>query len=115
MTSYVSAHLRREIESRANNLCEYCLIHEDDTFLGCQVDHIIAEKHGGTTESNNLSYACTIVLEGVLIQALTPAGEATANILGFNKEERILERAILSSVGRYPSAQTLAYISPRDQ
>ena len=38
---------------------EYCLIHEDDTYLGCQVDHIIAEKHGGPTETENLSYACT--------------------------------------------------------
>lgn len=59
MTSYVSAELRRLVESRANHLCEYCLIHEDDTYLGCQVDHIIAEKHGGPTETNNLSYACT--------------------------------------------------------
>ena len=42
MTSYVRAELRRLVESRARRLCEYCLIHEDDTYLGCQVDHIIA-------------------------------------------------------------------------
>jgi hypothetical protein len=59
MTSYVAADLRQLVESRANYLCEYCLIHEEDTYLGCQVDHIIAEKHGGLTEADNLSYACT--------------------------------------------------------
>ena len=47
MTSYVSADLRRLVEARANRVCKYCLIHEDDTYFGCQVEHIIAEKHGG--------------------------------------------------------------------
>ncbi len=41
-----------------NVLCEYCLIHEDDTFFGCEVDHIISQKHGGPTEPENLAYAC---------------------------------------------------------
>ena len=59
MTSYVSADLRRLVRSRASHLCEYCLIHEDDTYLGCQVDHIIAEKHSGQTHNQNLAYACT--------------------------------------------------------
>ena len=39
-------------------LCEYCLIAEEDTFYGCEVDHIISEKHGGPTEADNLCYAC---------------------------------------------------------
>ena len=59
MTSYVRTDLRQLVEARAHHLCEYCLIHEDDTYLGCQVDHIISEKHGGTTEADNLAYACT--------------------------------------------------------
>lgn len=33
-------------------------MHEDDTFFGCEVDHIISEKHGGATEENNLALAC---------------------------------------------------------
>jgi ATP-binding cassette subfamily F protein uup len=40
-TSYISAELRRLVVARAESLCEYCLIHEDDTFFGCEVDHII--------------------------------------------------------------------------
>jgi hypothetical protein len=59
MSSYVSAELRRLVESRASLSCEYCLIRQSDTYLGCQVDHIISEKHGGITESDNLAYACT--------------------------------------------------------
>lgn len=56
--SYISAELRRFVAARANYLCEYCLIEEEDTHLGCQVDHIISEKHGGTTTADNLAYAC---------------------------------------------------------
>jgi hypothetical protein len=58
MTSYISAELRREVRGRAAGRCEYCLVHEDDTYYGCEVDHIIAEKHGGLTELQNLAYAC---------------------------------------------------------
>ena len=59
MSSYVSADLRRLVMTRASHLCEYCLVHEEDTYLGCQVEHIIAEKHNGLTEEDNLAYACT--------------------------------------------------------
>jgi len=58
--SYVSTALRQQVVARANSLCEYCLIHEDDTYFGCQIDHIISEKHGGPTEADNLAYACSI-------------------------------------------------------
>ncbi len=57
--SYISEKLRQQVVNRADFLCEYCLIYEGDTFLGCQVDHIISLKHGGTTEANNLAFACT--------------------------------------------------------
>jgi hypothetical protein len=57
-SSYISTALRRTVVHRAKGLCEYCLIYEDDTHFGCQVDHIISEKHGGPTEEDNLAYAC---------------------------------------------------------
>ena len=57
--TYVSRALRQLVKTRAKGLCEYCLIHEEDTYFGCQVDHIISEKHGGETEQNNLAYACS--------------------------------------------------------
>lgn len=58
MSSYVSNDLRELVAERAGCLCEYCLIHEDDTHFGCQVDHIISVKHGGPTTAENLAYAC---------------------------------------------------------
>jgi hypothetical protein len=50
--------LRLNIAKRAENRCEYCQIHEDDMFIGFEIDHIIANKHGGGDEIENLAYAC---------------------------------------------------------
>jgi hypothetical protein len=58
MSSYIPAELRRFVQARAGDICEYCLMHQQDTYLGCQVDHIISEKHGGATIEGNLAYAC---------------------------------------------------------
>ena len=60
MSSYVSAAVRRLVARRADFLCEYCLVHEDDTVFGCEVDHVISEKHGGATDAENLAYACAV-------------------------------------------------------
>jgi HNH endonuclease len=56
--TYVGVSLRQLVETRANGLCEYCLIAEEDTCLGCEVDHVISEKHGGATDEDNLAMAC---------------------------------------------------------
>jgi hypothetical protein len=58
--TYISATLRREVVRRAGETCEYCLIHQDDALLGCAVDHILSQKHGGRTELNNLALSCTL-------------------------------------------------------
>jgi hypothetical protein len=56
--SYISAELRRFVNVRAQRRCEYCLIFEEDTYFGFQIDHVISEKHGGPTEADNLVLAC---------------------------------------------------------
>ena len=58
MSSYLSEQFRNIVANRAKHICEYCLIHEEDTNYGCQVDHIISIKHGGASELWNLAYAC---------------------------------------------------------
>ncbi len=58
MADGVNAEIRLVVAARADYLCEYCLIAEEDTFFGCHVDHIISIKHRGETESDNLAYAC---------------------------------------------------------
>jgi hypothetical protein len=59
MSRYISPEVRREVAARADSLCEYCLIAEEDTFFGCEVEHIISLKHGGSSALENLAYACT--------------------------------------------------------
>jgi hypothetical protein len=58
MADRVGSELRRLVATRADYLCEYCLIAEEDTYFGCEVDHIMSVKHGGVTEAENLAYAC---------------------------------------------------------
>src|SRR5262245_21703044 len=56
--TYITAELRRLVVTRSEEICEYCLIAEADTFYGCETDHIISEKHGGKTVAENLAFAC---------------------------------------------------------
>jgi hypothetical protein len=58
--TYIPAEMRRLVIGRAGSRCEYCLIHEDDTYFGCEVDHVVSEKHGGLTVVENLAYACLV-------------------------------------------------------
>lgn len=57
-TTYISAALRREVIERAKNCCEYCLMGSQDRAIDFAIDHIIAEKHAGTTSIDNLCLSC---------------------------------------------------------
>jgi len=56
--SRISLALRREVRERAGQRCEYCLLAESQAFFPHEVDHLIAQKHGGETASGNLVFAC---------------------------------------------------------
>jgi hypothetical protein len=56
--SHMSVTLRRRIRERSHDLCEYCLISEEDDYFSHEPDQIIVEKHGGKTVSENLALAC---------------------------------------------------------
>lgn len=56
--SYVSSSLRQAVTERAQHRCEYCLYPVAAGFLTFEIEHIIAEKHGGQTVSSNLALAC---------------------------------------------------------
>jgi hypothetical protein len=57
---YVPVALRRLVRSRAAECCECCLISEEVTLATHWVDHIVAEKHGGKTEEDNLALSCVL-------------------------------------------------------
>lgn len=79
MTRWISAELRQTIADRAKQLCEYCLIAEADTFYGCEVDHIISLKHGGSSDPDNFAYACAPCnrAKGSDVASISAAGEVT--------------------------------------
>jgi len=56
--TYVPAELRRFVVERANNCCEYCLYPQEASLLAFEIEHIVAEKHGGSTTVDNLAFAC---------------------------------------------------------
>lgn len=58
MNRHISEKLRQIVAERAGCRCEYCKIHEEDSFFSFQVDHIISLKHGGTTTPDNLAWSC---------------------------------------------------------
>jgi hypothetical protein len=44
MAAYIPNELRQQVIERASGLCEYCIIHQDDTPFSHQIDHVIALK-----------------------------------------------------------------------
>jgi hypothetical protein len=127
MSTYINADLRRLVLDRANLCCEYCKMPSCVAFLlPHEVDHVIAEKHGGKTEAINLAYACWRcnrhkgsdlgsfdpqtgefsflfqprmqvwsehfeIVDGSIL-GRTMEGRTTANLLQFNRADRIAER-----------------------
>ena len=74
MSQRVSAKLRQQVQRQAAGRCEYCLIHEDDSYAAHQIDHVLARKHGGATTQSNLAYACMLCnrYKGSDVAALDP-------------------------------------------
>jgi HNH endonuclease len=50
--------LRAAVRQRAGARCEYCHLAEVHSILPFELEHIIAEKHGGESIADNLAWAC---------------------------------------------------------
>lgn len=57
-TSHIPAALRRLVIDRAKQKCEYCILSSELRLFPHEIDHIIALKHGGRTEAENLALTC---------------------------------------------------------
>lgn len=75
MSSYISPEIRQVVAGRANYVCEYCLIAEEDAYFRFQVEHITSRKHGGSSEIDNLALASVFCnrYKGSDIASLIPA------------------------------------------
>ncbi len=60
MSTYVSVLLRQRVFERAAGRCEYCLTPQQVVLAPHEVDYVIALKHGGLTEIDNLALSCTL-------------------------------------------------------
>jgi hypothetical protein len=60
VTRYIPVSPREAVTSRAQRHCEYCRFPQILSFLPFEIEHIIAEKHGGATDEGNLALACPI-------------------------------------------------------
>lgn len=55
----IGSQTRTQVRERAQNACEYCHLHQDDSPLAAlHVEHIIPRVHGGSDELDNLALAC---------------------------------------------------------
>ena len=81
MSDRIPANLRRLVQERAEQRCEYCLLHSDNAFLSHEPDHVIARKHDGRTIEENLAWSCFICnrFKGTDISSIDPeSGEITS-------------------------------------
>ncbi len=77
MSNHVSREVRDHVAERAGEICEYCLIAQQDSYYRHQIEHIISIKHGGLTDPENLALACIFCNrnKGSDIASLNAAGE----------------------------------------
>ncbi|MGA2751482.1 MAG: HNH endonuclease signature motif containing protein [Verrucomicrobiota bacterium] len=54
----MDARLQAQVWRRAQSRCEYCGFPARLTRVPFQIDHVIAEKHGGRTTLENLALSC---------------------------------------------------------
>ncbi len=54
----MTRELARRVRERAREQCEYCQLPQSAFPFSFQLDHILAEKHGGETVESNLALAC---------------------------------------------------------
>ncbi|HRH41538.1 MAG TPA: HNH endonuclease signature motif containing protein [Pyrinomonadaceae bacterium] len=132
MPRKISSFLQIKVRKRAGYLCEYCHANERWQFVTFTIDHIIPTSEGGNDSLKNLALACFhcnrhksnkqligdiqifnpremswnehfIWSKGALrILAKTKIGEATIEILQFNRERLLVIRADDLKINRHP-------------
>ena len=101
---------------RARNRCEYCLFPAEHAWLPFQIDHVIAEKHGGLTIAENLALSCYYCnsFKGPNIAGIDPQGDADAAIQLFHPRKDIWRNHFQWDggvlVGKTPAARATIFV-----
>lgn len=56
--SRIPQSIRQKVRERADSRCEYCRLPDEMGRYTHHIDHIIPIAHGGTSELDNLAWAC---------------------------------------------------------
>jgi hypothetical protein len=54
----ISRQRKKEVRERAGDCCEYCHFARNVAGISFHVDHVLAIKHGGSNDTDNLCFAC---------------------------------------------------------
>jgi HNH endonuclease len=110
----VNRELVRQVAERAGHRCEYCQLPEWALLLPFQIDHIIAEKHGGRTVEDNLALACPHCnrFKGPNIAGIEPETDEVVRLFNPRKDlwqEHFAWDAV-RLVGRTPSGRATVHV-----
>jgi hypothetical protein len=61
--TYIPAALRQAVIERAAGVCEYCRFPQALSLFGFEIEHIVAEQHGGATVADNLALAAHFAID----------------------------------------------------
>ncbi len=89
--------VRKFVQARAFDRCEYCLLALSDAGFPHEIDHVISRKHGGTSDPENLALACYLCnrYKGSDVASLHPA---TCEIVRlYNPREGVNARPVRAS------------------
>ncbi|MFM7406688.1 MAG: HNH endonuclease [Cuspidothrix sp.] len=86
--SYIPNSVRKMVFERSQGCCEYCLIPEKLVLANHQIDHVIAEKHGGATVLENLALSCSLCnqAKGSDIASIDPDSGDTVRLYNPRKD-----------------------------
>ncbi|RLC10665.1 MAG: HNH endonuclease [Deltaproteobacteria bacterium] len=107
MSMYIPAALRHFVRERAEWRCEYCLVPESAAFASYEMDHIIAQKHGGLSQADNLALSCALCNKhkGSDLASLDPeTGDIVA--LYHPRRDKWTDHFLLSDAQFIPLTQT---------
>jgi 5-methylcytosine-specific restriction endonuclease McrA len=102
--SYIPAALRRFVAHRAKEQCEYCRFPQAASLFAFEIEHIIAEKHDGATEVNNLALACPYCnrFKGTDLGSLDPDTQQLTPFFNPRTQQWIEHFFLQSSVRLHP-------------
>jgi len=112
--------IERKVRERARRRCEYCRIPECVApFVTFHIDHIRAQKHGGSDDPDNLAWSChhCNLHKGTNLSGIDPLTEKMHPLFNPRKQswKRHFEWLGSSLLGRTPTGRaTIAVLNMND-